>query len=63
MTHLPKSNDSAARFQAGQAVRIRSAQAYTHIRTPWYVMGKVGVIERVVGRFPDAEHDNAQNIC
>jgi nitrile hydratase len=43
------------KFRVGQTVRIRSAQVYTHIRTPWYTMGKTGVVERVVGRFPDAE--------
>lgn len=39
----------------GAAVRVRRSFPPGHTRTPWYVRGKVGVIERFVGRFPNPE--------
>lgn len=40
---------------AGTAVRVRRAFPPGHTRTPWYVRGKRGAIERLVGRFPNPE--------
>lgn len=45
----------SARFAAGQAVRVRRADPPGHLRTPWYIRGHDGVIERVCGAFPNPE--------
>ncbi len=45
----------SARFAAGARVRVRAAYPPGHIRTPYYVRGKVGVVERIVGAFPNPE--------
>jgi len=42
-------------FQAGDHVRVRWAYAPGHCRTPYYVRGKSGVIERVLAAFPNPE--------
>ena len=55
MSRPPATQQIVPHFAVGEKVRIRSAQVFTHIRTPWYVMGKVGTVERVAGIFPDAE--------
>ena len=38
-----------ARFQEGDRVRVRDEARPGHIRTPTYIMGKVGVVRRVHG--------------
>lgn len=43
------------RFGAGDAVRVRRGIAPGHIRTPWYLRGKTGVIERICGAFGKPE--------
>ena len=43
------------RFQAGDRVRARFAEPPGHIRTPHYIRGKTGVIERYYGDFPNPE--------
>ena len=45
----------APRFQPGQSVRVRPGVAPGHIRTPWYLRGKTGVIERICGAFGNPE--------
>jgi hypothetical protein len=42
-------------FSAGERVRVRPMYPLGHVRTPHYVRGKSGVIERVVGRFSNPE--------
>jgi nitrile hydratase len=42
-------------FRAGDPVRVRSAFPPGHIRTPYYIRGKAGRIERVLGVFEDPE--------
>lgn len=42
-------------FAAGERVRVRAMFPLGHVRTPYYVRGKSGVIERVVGRFDNPE--------
>ena len=42
-------------FMAGQTVRIRPGAAPGHIRTPWYLRGKNGVVERICGAFGNPE--------
>lgn len=41
--------------QAGEHVRVRSAMPPGHIRTPAYLRGKQGVIERALGEFSNPE--------
>lgn len=43
------------RFEVGDRVRIRRSFPPGHRRTPWYIRGKVGVIERICGAFPNPE--------
>ncbi len=47
--HLP------ARFRPGDRVAVRRADGPGHIRTPWYVRGHAGVIERLCGAYPNPE--------
>lgn len=44
-----------AGFAPGQTVRVRRADPPGHVRTPWYIRGHHGVVERVVGAFPNPE--------
>ena len=43
------------KFAAGQAVRVRPGIAPGHIRTPWYLRGRTGRIERICGAFGNPE--------
>ena len=43
------------RFNPGDRVRVKASYPPGHRRTPWYIRGKVGVIERVCGAFPNPE--------
>ena len=43
------------RFSAGERVRVRKVDSPGHIRTPHYVRGKSGVVERFVGWFRNPE--------
>ena len=42
-------------FAPGQEVRVRTGSSPGHQRTPWYLRGKTGVIERICGAFPNPE--------
>jgi nitrile hydratase subunit beta len=42
-------------FHAGDRVTVREAWPIGHVRTPRYVCGKRGVIERCCGAFPNPE--------
>jgi nitrile hydratase len=44
-----------ARFRAGEPVRVRAAHPPGHVRTPHYVRGRTGVVERLCGTFPNPE--------
>ena len=44
-----------ARFKPGDAVRVRRAYPLGHIRTPFYIRGHSGVVERVCGSFGNPE--------
>lgn len=46
---------SALRFRPGEAVRVRRADPPGHVRTPRYVRGRQGIVERVCGRFANPE--------
>jgi hypothetical protein len=44
-----------SRFRAGDAVTVRTAYPPGHIRTPYYIRGKRGVVERICGEFANPE--------
>ena len=43
------------KYQPGDSVRVVERNQPGHVRTPQYVRGKTGVIERIVGSFPNPE--------
>jgi nitrile hydratase len=43
------------RFRPGDPVRVRRADPPGHIRTPWYIRGQQGVIERYCGAYGNPE--------
>jgi nitrile hydratase subunit beta len=45
----------SAAFAAGDRVRVRWADPPGHLRTPYYVRGKSGVVERCLGDFANPE--------
>lgn len=45
----------SARFQTGERVRVRRAPSMGHVRTPSYIKGKEGFIERFCGEFANPE--------
>lgn len=50
------SNDSVPiRYRAGDQVLVRDAYPIGHVRTPRYVRGKCGVVERCCGAFRNPE--------
>jgi nitrile hydratase subunit beta len=44
-----------SRFAAGDTVRVRRAYPLGHVRTPTYVRGHSGVVERLCGSYPNPE--------
>jgi nitrile hydratase len=42
-------------FQPGDRVRVLKAYPLGHVRTPYYIRGKTGVVERICGAFPNPE--------
>jgi hypothetical protein len=44
-----------ARFKPGERVKVLKAFPPGHIRTPYYVRGHIGEIERICGAFPNPE--------
>ena len=46
---------TAPRFAPGDRVQVLRVDVPGHIRTPYYVRGRTGVIERVVGAFRNPE--------
>ena len=46
-----------ARFAVGEHVRIADRDAPGHVRTPVYVRGHVGVVERVLSTFLNPEQE------
>jgi len=43
------------RFRPGARVAVRFAHPPGHLRTPWYIRGKTGEIERLCGAFANPE--------
>ena len=44
-----------ARFAPGDRVKVRWAEPPGHLRTPFYVRGRTGVVERLCGAFANPE--------
>ena len=44
-----------AKFRPGERVRVMKAYPLGHIRTPYYIRGCSGIVERVCGAFPNPE--------
>ena len=44
-----------ARFRPGDRVRVMKAYPLGHVRTPFYIRGCAGTIERLCGAFPNPE--------
>jgi len=42
-------------FRAGDLVTVRAAYPIGHVRAPYYIRGKSGVIERYCGAYPNPE--------
>lgn len=42
-------------FAPGDRVRVRRAYPPGHVRTPFYLRGRTGVVERICGAFPNPE--------
>ena len=51
-TYTPAPN---ARFKVGDTIRVKVSAPPGHRRTPWYIRGKTGTIERICGSFPNPE--------
>jgi hypothetical protein len=43
------------KFQVGDRVRVRSMFPLGHVRTPWYIRGCTGIVERICGAYPNPE--------
>lgn len=46
---------SGGRFAPGAVVRVKPGMAPGHIRTPAYLRGRTGVVERICGDFANPE--------
>ncbi|MBM3598593.1 MAG: nitrile hydratase subunit beta [Alphaproteobacteria bacterium] len=54
-TAAPIPSDIAVAFRPGDRVRVRAIYPPGHIRTPHYIRGKSGLIERLCGSFGNPE--------
>ena len=43
------------KFAPGDLVAVRVAYPLGHVRTPFYIRGKRGVVERICGAYPNPE--------
>lgn len=55
MARATPADAAAARFKRGDRVRVRRAYPIGHIRTPFYIRGCSGEIERLCGSFANPE--------
>jgi nitrile hydratase len=46
---------ATGRFNTGDRVKVKFEDRPGHLRTPWYIRGKNGAIERVYGDFLNPE--------
>lgn len=52
---MAKTDSIAARFAPGDPVTVRSIYPLGHVRTPYYIRGKRGVVERMCGMYGNPE--------
>jgi nitrile hydratase subunit beta len=48
-------NSAVGSFKPGDRVKVKFEDRPGHLRTPWYIRGKAGWIERVYGEFLNPE--------
>ena len=48
-------NNSRLKFRPGDRVKVRFEDRPGHIRTPWYIRGKTGYVEKIHGEFLNPE--------
>jgi nitrile hydratase len=48
-------NSSVRKFKPGDRVTVKREDRPGHIRTPWYIRGKTGRIEKIHGEFLNPE--------
>ena len=53
MSEVPDA--AASRFRPGDRVTVRRAFPPGHLRTPWYIRGRSGEVERICGAFANPE--------
>ena len=46
---------SSARFQNGDTVAVSVAYPPGHVRTPYFIRGKSGVVDSIAGSYPNPE--------
>jgi hypothetical protein len=44
-----------AKFKPGERVKVLKAYPLGHVRTPYYIRGCTGIVERICGAFPNPE--------
>jgi nitrile hydratase len=44
-----------AKYKVGEKVRVMKAYPPGHLRTPFYIRGHTGTVERICGAFPNPE--------
>jgi len=44
-----------AKYRVGEKVRVMKAYPPGHLRTPFYIRGRTGTVERICGAFPNPE--------
>ncbi|NIO41429.1 MAG: nitrile hydratase subunit beta [Burkholderiales bacterium] len=52
---MAKTDSIRPRFHAGDRVKVRAAYPIGHVRTPFYIRGKKGVVERFCGNYANPE--------
>jgi nitrile hydratase len=50
-----ESSSIAPRYRIGERVRVLEMYPLGHVRTPWYIRGHTGVVERLCGSYPNPE--------
>ena len=52
---MAQTNSTQPIFRAGDVVTVRAAYPIGHVRVPYYIRGKSGVIERYCGAYANPE--------
>ena len=52
-------SETKSSFKPGDRVKVRFEDRPGHIRTPWYIRGKTGI---VVGESPGSKKDKAESL-